>query len=233
MAKDKKSFLLYADIVYTIEHLTNEEKGILFQHILDYVNDKNPVLKDRILLVAWKPIERQLKRDLQKYEDKKDERSKSGQLGNLKRYYPDLYKQVKDEEITLKQSLKIVEDRKASHSDTKLAVNVTGTVNDTVTDTDTDTDTATSKTKHNPVPFKIFKSTLKSIADQNKWKIEDEQVFELWEQLERAKWKSASGQKIGNWQSYLKPQLEEMKEIWKFRNDKEYRRRSLYGNLAR
>lgn len=123
MAEGKKGFLLYADIIYTIEHLTDEEKGKLFQHLLEYVNDMNPILEDRLLLIAWKPIERQLKRDLQRYEDTKKERSISGQLGNLKRYNLDLYKKVKSEELTLKKALAIAQTRKNSHSDTKLAVN--------------------------------------------------------------------------------------------------------------
>ena len=69
MAKDKKSFLIYCDTIHSIEHLTNEEKGILFQHLLEYVNDLNPVLEDRVLLGVWKHIENQLKRDLKKYEN--------------------------------------------------------------------------------------------------------------------------------------------------------------------
>ena len=68
MAKDKKSFLIYCDIIHTIDHLTDEEKGRLFQHLLEYVNDMNPVLEDRLLLTAWKPIQQQLKRDLEKYQ---------------------------------------------------------------------------------------------------------------------------------------------------------------------
>ena len=129
MAEGKKSFVLYADIIYTIEHLTNEEKGILFQHLLDYVNDKNPVIEDRILMIAWKPIERQLKRDLDKYESKKSERSKSGQLGNLKKYHLDLYERVKSDEITLKSALAIAKSRIATHSDANTAVNVNDNVN--------------------------------------------------------------------------------------------------------
>lgn len=147
MAKDKQSFLLYGDIIYTIEHLTNEEKGRLFQHLLEYVNDLNPVLEDRLLLVAWKPIERQLKRDLKKYENKKEERSRSGLLGNLKRYNKDLYDKIKSNIISLDEALLIAEERKTSHSDNsdnstshsvaKLAVNDTVTVNDNVTVNDT------------------------------------------------------------------------------------------------
>lgn len=78
MAENKKSFVLYADLIKSIEHLTNEEKGILFNHLLEYVNDKNPVLQDRLILTAWKPIELQLKRDLIKFEEVKAKRSEAG-----------------------------------------------------------------------------------------------------------------------------------------------------------
>ena len=78
MAENKKSFVLYADLIKSIEHLTNEEKGILFNHLLEYVNDKNPVLEDRLILTAWKPIELQLKRDLIKFEEVKAKRSEAG-----------------------------------------------------------------------------------------------------------------------------------------------------------
>ena len=78
MAEGKKSFVLYADLLDNIEHLTNEEKGILFNHLLEYVNDKNPILEDRLLVTAWKPIEKQLKRDLKKFEEVKTKRSEAG-----------------------------------------------------------------------------------------------------------------------------------------------------------
>lgn len=78
MAENKKSFVLYADLIKSIDHLSNEEKGILFTHLLQYVNDMNPVLNDRLLLTAWKPIELQLKRDLIKFEEVKQKRSEAG-----------------------------------------------------------------------------------------------------------------------------------------------------------
>ena len=78
MAENKKSFVLYADLLQNIDHLTNEEKGILFTHLLEYVNDMSPVLEDRLVLTAWKPIERQLKRDLIKFEQVKGKRSDAG-----------------------------------------------------------------------------------------------------------------------------------------------------------
>ena len=86
MAENKKSFVLYCDLLTSINHLTNEEKGILFQHLLEYVNDMNPILEDRLLLTAWKPIEIQLKRDLIKFEDRKEKLSEYGKKGAEKRW---------------------------------------------------------------------------------------------------------------------------------------------------
>ena len=42
MAENKKSFILYCDLIHTIEKMPNEKAGELFKHILMYVNDKNP-----------------------------------------------------------------------------------------------------------------------------------------------------------------------------------------------
>ena len=81
MAKDKKSFLIYCDIIHTIDHLTDAEKGRLFQHLLEYVNDLNPVLEDRVLLGAWKPIQQFLKRDLKKYENICSRNKENGKKG--------------------------------------------------------------------------------------------------------------------------------------------------------
>lgn len=69
MATDKKSFLLYCDIIHTIDQLTDEQAGHLFKHILQYVNDKDPETDNVITKIAFEPIKQQLKRDLMKYED--------------------------------------------------------------------------------------------------------------------------------------------------------------------
>lgn len=78
MAENKKSFILYADLIHTAEELTDEEAGKLFKHILRYVNDKNPDAPDRITKIAFEPVKQQLKRDLQKYESIKSKRSLAG-----------------------------------------------------------------------------------------------------------------------------------------------------------
>jgi len=78
MAKDKKSFVLYADQIHTVKHLTDEQAGQLYKHLLAYVNDEDPVLENPILNIAFEPIKQQLKRDLVKYEKKKQQWSEAG-----------------------------------------------------------------------------------------------------------------------------------------------------------
>jgi len=68
MANGKTSFVLYTDVWHTVEKLTNDKAGILFKHILRYVNDQNPETKDIIIQIAFEPIKQSLKRDLRKYE---------------------------------------------------------------------------------------------------------------------------------------------------------------------
>ena len=68
MANDKKSFLLYCDLIHTIDQLTDEQAGNLFKHILKYVNDQDPQTDNVITRIAFEPIKQALKRDLLKYE---------------------------------------------------------------------------------------------------------------------------------------------------------------------
>ena len=68
MAQDKKSFILYCDLIHTVEKMPLEKSGELFLHILRYVNDQNPVTEDLIIDLTFEPIKQQLKRDLIKYQ---------------------------------------------------------------------------------------------------------------------------------------------------------------------
>ena len=81
MAKDKKAFVLYADLIHTVEQLSSEQAGDLFKHILRYVNDKDPVSKDILINIAFEPIKQQLKRDLKKYENRAEKSRNNGKLG--------------------------------------------------------------------------------------------------------------------------------------------------------
>jgi hypothetical protein len=81
MADNKKSFVLYADIIHTISILDDAKAGKLFKHILDYVNDKNPISDDMFINIAFEPIKQQLKRDLQKWDEIRSKRAVAGSIG--------------------------------------------------------------------------------------------------------------------------------------------------------
>jgi hypothetical protein len=78
MAENKKGFLLYADYEELFEELSDENAGKLIKHIIQYVNDKNPVTENVIVNIAFIPIKRQLKRDLESYESKREQWSEAG-----------------------------------------------------------------------------------------------------------------------------------------------------------
>ncbi len=145
MAEDKKSFLLYVDLIHTVKKLPKEKIGDLFLTILEYVNDMNPTVDDILVEIAFEPIKQQLKRDLRQWEEKIEVRSANGYLGNLKRWNNDLYIQVTENKITLDEAINIANGRKVSHSDNSdsdlsqtsqtvanVAVNVNDNVNVTV-----------------------------------------------------------------------------------------------------
>lgn len=80
MAKDKKSFLLYADQQSVFKQLPDEIAGQLIKHIFSYVNDENPITDNLIINIAFEPIKLQLKRDLQKYESIRERNSANARM---------------------------------------------------------------------------------------------------------------------------------------------------------
>lgn len=123
MAKDKKSFILYTDLIHTVDKLPDDKAGILFKHLLKYVNDENPKTDDLIVEIAFEPIKHQLKRDLKKFEEIKEKRSEIGRLGG-----------IKSAEQRSKNKQNEPNEAIASFAQANQAVNdtVTVTVNDTV-----------------------------------------------------------------------------------------------------
>jgi hypothetical protein len=77
MAKNKNSFLLYCDIIHTVEKLDDIQAGKLFKHLLKYVNDLNPTPEDIVTEIAFEPIRQSLKRDLIKYEGIRERNSEN------------------------------------------------------------------------------------------------------------------------------------------------------------
>ncbi len=86
MAENKKGFLLYCDLLHTVEKLNDEQAGKLFKHVLEYVNDLNPETDDILLQVCFEPIRQSLKRDLQKYEKIREKKREAGKKGANKRW---------------------------------------------------------------------------------------------------------------------------------------------------
>lgn len=141
MAENKKSFVLYTDIIHMVRKMPKDSIADLFLTILSYVNDENPVIENLLVDIAFEPIKLQLKRDLQKYEGTKDAKSLNGRIGNLKRYHLDIYNRFNNNELTIDEAEELAKSRKPSLSeisDNSTSQNVASVaVTDTVTVTDT------------------------------------------------------------------------------------------------
>ena len=80
MALNKKSVVIYTDLIHTFEELKDAEAGKLIKHFFRYVNDMNPEPPDKLTKIAFEPIKQQLKRDLQKWESIIEKRSNAGKI---------------------------------------------------------------------------------------------------------------------------------------------------------
>ena len=81
MAKDKKSVLLYCDIIHTVEKMDNETAGEFFKHYLRYINDLNPTTDNMVVDIAFESVKQNLKRDLKKYKNICERNALNGSKG--------------------------------------------------------------------------------------------------------------------------------------------------------
>ena len=81
MADNKKSFILYCDYIHMFKKMPDDLAGKLIKHVLEYVNDNNPVTEEMMVDVLFEPIKQQLKRDLKKYEKIQDRNKTNGLKG--------------------------------------------------------------------------------------------------------------------------------------------------------
>lgn len=196
MAENKKSFLLYCDLIHTIEKLPNEKAGELFKHILMYVNDKDPQTDDLIVSITFEPIKQQLKRDLKNWEESLTSKSNAGRLGNLKRWNPDIYDKVIKRTITIEEAEIIALNRRTSQPDilpsqtiAKIAVNV----NDNVTVNDNEKinkrDAAKAATQKRILEFKesLYPFTKNKGGLYDADTVKD--FFEYWSELNKSETK--------------------------------------------
>lgn len=168
MAEDKKSFVLYADLIHTVRKLPKEKQGELFMTILSYVNDENPVVDDLMVELVFEPIKLQMKRDLVKYETTKERRKEAGRLAGLKS--GEARKAIVPETNQNEPNEPMVQ--KTNQSQPNEHVTVTVTVNDNVNDTVTVNDILLEKeTKENLKNFPISKNVIysKEILENQSW----------------------------------------------------------------
>lgn len=142
MAKDKKSIILYCDLIHTVNGLSDDEAGKVFKHLLSYVNDLNPEPPDRLTQIVFEPIKQQLKRDLKTWERKKGSRSIAGKIGGLASAEARLKQKQATVEFASENQATVefdsnIQAKASKPNDTQAnqAVNVTDNVNVTVNGT--------------------------------------------------------------------------------------------------
>lgn len=133
MATDKKSFVLYCDLLATVSKLPDDKAGQLFKHVLAYVNDQNPETDDILLQIAFEPIKQQLKRDLAKWADEKEQRAEAGRMGGLKR--AENYSKAKQNQAPLEYAKANSSEVKQSQANQAVNVTVNDNVNVNANDT--------------------------------------------------------------------------------------------------
>jgi hypothetical protein len=69
MAENKKSFILYADLIHTVKKLTDIEAGQLFKAILCFVNEEDYELSEKLLAI-FSDITGQITNDWAKFNPK-------------------------------------------------------------------------------------------------------------------------------------------------------------------
>lgn len=79
MAEGKKSFIAYSDWSGTFKALPDEIAGQLIKYIFSYVNDENPKPHENFVVNAlFEQVKATLKRDLNKWEKQREQRSRAG-----------------------------------------------------------------------------------------------------------------------------------------------------------
>lgn len=81
MNDDKRSFILYADIIDTVKKLPIDDAGELFLMILQFANDQEPMTDNLLVEIAFDPIKRQMQRDSEKWKHKREKLAENGRMG--------------------------------------------------------------------------------------------------------------------------------------------------------
>ena len=129
MAENKKSVLLYCDLIHTVEKMDNETAGEFFKHYLRYINDLNPKSDNPIVDITFEAVKQNLKRDLVKWEERAEKSRLNGKLGgrpksqitqqvNLKPKKPDTVTVTVTDKVT--DTVNVIKDKEAVFKKTLL-----------------------------------------------------------------------------------------------------------------
>jgi hypothetical protein len=188
MAENKKSFIMYADVIHVIEKLNDEQAGKLLKHIFRYVNDQNPIADDLIVDLVFEPIKRQMKRDLMGWEEKINYRSASGRLGGLK-----------SGEVRRSKNEATKQNEAKRSNPSKNEANEAVTVNDTVNVTDT----VNVKEKEKILTPDIIQLEFKNSFTWNEKIMKDYKI--PWDELE-------------NWQDVFVKEIDKKEKYFDYKN---------------
>lgn len=75
---EKKSLILYADLIHVVKKLPLEAAGELFKIILSFANGEEAEITNPLVEIAFEPIKQQILRDKEKWDKVKSARSKAG-----------------------------------------------------------------------------------------------------------------------------------------------------------
>jgi hypothetical protein len=202
--EEKKSFILYADLIHVIEKLDDENAGKLFKHILAYVNDLQPDPDNIVIELVFEPIKQQLKRDLKRWEKKKDKQSVAGTVGNLKRWHPDLFEDVENDKLTIEEAISIAKhrvpiqpNRTQSHPIGSVAVNDNVNVNVNVNDNVNVKDK--KEIKGVPPSFELFIEHCRKKAKELNITLDESKATNKFNAWLENDWCDLNGKKILNW----------------------------------
>lgn len=96
----RDSFVLYTKINEVVKELNNEQKGILFQAILDYEEVGEVPELDQLLKLVFIPIKQDLDKNNEKWESQSKSRSEAGKKGMASRYNKDVKEVSKEKSVT-------------------------------------------------------------------------------------------------------------------------------------
>lgn len=129
MAENKKSVLLYCDLIHTVEKMDDATAGEFFKHYLRYINDLNPESDNPIVDITFESVKQNLKRDLVKWEERAEKSRMNGKLGgrpktqitqqvNFKPRKPDTV--TVTDKVTVKDTVNVIKDKEAVFKKTLL-----------------------------------------------------------------------------------------------------------------